>query len=76
MTCCPAKNKEELHQHIVGMGRAEFMYKPLQFLLSIRRGRECHSEVALRQKLPLAEVEVVWNLGTEQGEGAAKPGAQ
>ena len=40
MTCCPAKNKEELHQHIVGMARAEFVYKPLQFLLWIRQGME------------------------------------
>ena len=56
MTCCPAKNKEELHQRIVGMARAEFVYKPLQFLLWIRQGMECHPEVALRQKLPLAEV--------------------
>ena len=38
ITCCPAKNKEELHQHIVGMARAEFVYKPLQFLLWIRQG--------------------------------------
>ena len=38
MMCCPAKNKEELHQNIVGMARAEFVYKPLQFLLWIRQG--------------------------------------
>ena len=57
MTCCPAKSKQDLQRHIVGMAKVEFVYKPMQFLLWIRKTKECQ-EVSLSQKRERALLEV------------------